>query len=246
MLCSHVLRHACVRRGNLVFYSSSRSRGFLSGAGLREGFDCSIRPAPSGAGRTTPSQPGHYPLIIPPMFTWELPPSRYQGISPWSSWHCCPTQMLCNWETVAISTRWWYFVSYLTPLSLQTLWRAILRISTRNIHEVIRPVQPTAGDDSSQTSILSLSRCYGGQYQGYHIAIYTRLCPVQPTAGDDSSQTSLLSLPKTLWRAILRKSYRNMHEVIRPVQPAAGYDSSQTSLFLSSPPGGANRDTVRQ
>ena len=31
---------------------------------LRSGFDCIIRPAPSGAGRTTPSQPGHYPLII--------------------------------------------------------------------------------------------------------------------------------------------------------------------------------------
>ena len=30
---------------------------------LRSGFDCIIRPAPSGAGRTTPSQPGHYPLI---------------------------------------------------------------------------------------------------------------------------------------------------------------------------------------
>ena len=42
----------------------------LSGAGrmitskpsLRSGFDCIIRPAPSGTGRTTPSQPGHYPL----------------------------------------------------------------------------------------------------------------------------------------------------------------------------------------
>ena len=31
---------------------------------LRSGFDCIIRPAPSGAGRTTPSQPGHYPLSI--------------------------------------------------------------------------------------------------------------------------------------------------------------------------------------
>ena len=31
---------------------------------LRSGFDCIIRPTPSGAGRTTPSQPGHYPLII--------------------------------------------------------------------------------------------------------------------------------------------------------------------------------------
>ena len=29
----------------------------------RSGFDCIIRPAPSGAGRTTPSQPGHYSLI---------------------------------------------------------------------------------------------------------------------------------------------------------------------------------------
>ena len=29
---------------------------------LRWGFDCIIRPAPSGAGRRTPSQPGHYPL----------------------------------------------------------------------------------------------------------------------------------------------------------------------------------------
>ena len=28
---------------------------------LRSGFDCIIRTAPSGAGRTTPSQPGHYP-----------------------------------------------------------------------------------------------------------------------------------------------------------------------------------------
>ena len=27
-------------------------------------FNCIIRPAPLGAGRTTPSQPGHYPLII--------------------------------------------------------------------------------------------------------------------------------------------------------------------------------------
>ena len=28
----------------------------------RSAFDCIIRPAPSGTGRTTPSQPGHYPL----------------------------------------------------------------------------------------------------------------------------------------------------------------------------------------
>ena len=30
----------------------------------REGFDCIIRPAPSRAGRTTPSQPGQYPLSL--------------------------------------------------------------------------------------------------------------------------------------------------------------------------------------
>ena len=33
---------------------------------LRSGFDCIIRPAPSGAGRTTPSQSGHYPLKYSP------------------------------------------------------------------------------------------------------------------------------------------------------------------------------------
>ena len=31
----------------------------------REGFDCIIRPAPEGAGRTTPEQTGHHPLKIP-------------------------------------------------------------------------------------------------------------------------------------------------------------------------------------
>ena len=52
------------------------------------------------------------------------------------------------------------------------LRRAIL-ISYRNIHEVIRPVQPAAGYDSSRTSLISLSRHYRGQYYRYHIAIYT-------------------------------------------------------------------------
>ena len=41
---------------------------------LRSGFDCIIHPAPSSAGRTTPSQPGHYPLNISQIFllykTW--------------------------------------------------------------------------------------------------------------------------------------------------------------------------------
>ena len=215
------------------------------------------------------------------------------------------------------------FISNLTPCSLQTLWRAILMISYRNIHEVIRPVKPAAGYDSSRTSLISLSRHYGGQYYWYHIAIYTwwyalynlqpATIPLKPhflfspdamegnikyiilqyTRGDTPCTTcsrlwfisnltyfslqtlwrAILSISycniyevipcttysqwgfisnlthcslQTLWRAILSISYRNIHEVIRPVQPAAGYDSSQTSLTLSSPPGGANRDTVRR
>ena len=194
-------------------------------------------------------------------------------------------------------------------------------ISYRNIHEVIRPVQPTAGYDSSQTSLISLSKRYGGQYYWYHIAIYTwwyALYNLQPVTihlkphflfspdamegnikyiisqytRDDTPCTTCSRLRfisnltyfslQTLWRAILSisyrnihevipctiyrrwrfisnlthfslqtlrrailgTSYRNIHEVIRPVQPAAGYDSSQTSLIFSSPPGGANRDTV--
>ena len=39
---------------------------------LRSGFDCIIRPAPSGAGRTTPSQPGHYPLNNRTTPAWQL------------------------------------------------------------------------------------------------------------------------------------------------------------------------------
>ena len=64
-------------------------------------------------------------------------------------------------------------ISNLTPCSLQTLWRAILMISYRHTHEVIRPVQPAAGYDSSRASLISLSRRYGGQSYWHHIAIYT-------------------------------------------------------------------------
>ena len=39
-------------------------RKITSKSSQRSGFDCIIRPAPSNAGRTTPSQPGHYPLNI--------------------------------------------------------------------------------------------------------------------------------------------------------------------------------------
>ena len=41
---------------------SSSTLGSRANEYLRSGFDCIIRPVPSGAGRTTPSQPGHYPL----------------------------------------------------------------------------------------------------------------------------------------------------------------------------------------
>ena len=175
------------------------------------------------------------------------------------------------------------FISNLTSFSLQTLWRAILSISYRHIHEVIRPVQPAAGYDSSQTLLLSPDAMEGNIK--YIISQYTRgdtlynLQPVtihlephsllspdamegnikyiisQYTRGDTPCTTcsrirfvsnlTYFSL-QTLWREILSISYRNMHEVIRPIQPAAGYDSSQTSLILSSPPGGANLDTVRR
>ena len=37
-------------------------RMIMSKLSLRSGFDCIIPPAPSGAGRTTPPQPGHCPL----------------------------------------------------------------------------------------------------------------------------------------------------------------------------------------
>ena len=46
------------------FYNGTGAgRMITSKPSLRSGFDCIIRPAPSGAGRT-PSQPGHYPLSI--------------------------------------------------------------------------------------------------------------------------------------------------------------------------------------
>ena len=41
---------------------SGTGRMITSKPSLRSSFDCIIRPAPSGAGRTTPSQPGHHPL----------------------------------------------------------------------------------------------------------------------------------------------------------------------------------------
>ena len=75
-----------------------------------------------------------------------------------------------QWYQISIYTTWNALYNLqpatihlnLIPFSLQTLWRAILMISHRNIYVVIRPVQHAAGYDSSQTSLLALSRRYGG------------------------------------------------------------------------------------
>ena len=48
----------------LLGWCTGTGRMITSKPSLRSGFDCIIRPAPSGARRTTPSQPGHYPQII--------------------------------------------------------------------------------------------------------------------------------------------------------------------------------------
>ena len=52
------------RSARVLFVQHPREQGELltSKPPLCSGFDCIIRPAPEGAGRTTPSQPGHYPL----------------------------------------------------------------------------------------------------------------------------------------------------------------------------------------
>ena len=57
----HCNRYTCARLPD-----SGAGRMITSKPSLRSGFDSIIRPASSGAGRTTPSQPGHYPLIL-----WE-------------------------------------------------------------------------------------------------------------------------------------------------------------------------------
>ena len=53
------------RLDNCDIIASRSGFGVRIGVLHSSGFDCIIRPAPSGAGRTTPSQPGHYPLSMP-------------------------------------------------------------------------------------------------------------------------------------------------------------------------------------
>ena len=53
------------RSARVLFVQHPREQGewLRQNPSVRSGYDCIIRPAPSGAGRTTPLQPGHYPLI---------------------------------------------------------------------------------------------------------------------------------------------------------------------------------------
>ena len=155
------------------------------------------------------------PHLIPPMFALELTPPRYHG----GAFRLdvpdtvVPTQMLCNREAMARSTRW-YLCNEYTILFLPRLWRAISMISNLHIHDMIRPVQLAAGYDSSQPhSFLSPDAVEGNVND--IILQYTR--------GDTPCRTcsrlrfisnlTPCSL-ETLWRAILMISYRNIHEVI--------------------------------
>ena len=187
--------------------------------------------------RRTLSQRHVWPILnlIPPWFALELPPPRYHGGVPDT---VVPTQMLCNGEAMARST-WWYMCNEYALLFLPMLWRAISMISNLHIHDMIRPVQPAAGYDSSQPHSFLSSNAMEGDINDI-ISQYTG----GDTPCTTCSRLRFISNPtpcslQTLWRAILRISYRNMHEVIRRVQPAAGYDSSQTLLtFLSRRYGG--------
>ena len=51
------------RSARVLFVQHPREQGEWLRQNLRSGFAFIIRPVPSGARRTTPSQPGHYPLI---------------------------------------------------------------------------------------------------------------------------------------------------------------------------------------
>ena len=60
------------RSARVLFVQHPREQGEL-----RSGFDCIIGPAPSGAGRTTPSQHGHYRRekfkVLMPICEWNEP-----------------------------------------------------------------------------------------------------------------------------------------------------------------------------
>ena len=86
------------------------------------------------------------------------------------------------------------FISNLTYFSLQTLRRAILSISYRNIHEVIPCTTYRRWrfiSNLTHSSLQTLRRAILGiSYRNIHEVIR----PVQPAAGYDSSQTSLFFL----------------------------------------------------
>ena len=93
--------------GYAVRISVKISRVCFSGAGRMitskpcEGFDCIIRPAPSGAGRTTPSQSGHYHLNLSPVANVVL-----TGVVIMTSWNDIPCRVTDHlwWESTG--DRW--------------------------------------------------------------------------------------------------------------------------------------------
>ena len=152
--------------------------------------------------------------------------------------------MLCNGEAMTRST-WWYMCNEYALLFLPMLWWAISMISNLHIHDMIRPVQPAAGYDSSQPHSFLSPNAMEDDINDI-ISQYTHGDTPCTTCSRPRFISNLTPCSLQMLRRAILISYRNIHEVIRPVQPATGYDSSQTSLILSSSPGGANRDTVRR
>ena len=87
-------------------------------------------------------------------------------------------------------------ISHLTPFSLQTLWRAILSISYRNIHEVIPCTTYSRWRFISNLTHCSLQTLWRAILSISYRNIPEVIRPVQPTAGDDSSRISLIVLSR--------------------------------------------------
>ena len=88
------------------------------------------------------------------------------------------------------------FISNLTHFSLQTLWRAILMISYRNIHEVIPCTTYSRWRCILNLTHLSLQTLWRAILMISYRNIHDVIRPVQPAAGYDSSLTSIPFLSK--------------------------------------------------
>ena len=115
------------RSARVLFVQHPREQGEW----LRQSFDCIIRPAPSGAGRTTPSQPGHYSLDIFTRYviiinTWLMKCSLwYYSNLKWRlvliihpKWFHLP-------PTICVKVLLWYFGDVL----IQVAWTLAVRIA---------------------------------------------------------------------------------------------------------------------